>query len=111
MKIADTSYVEDLFGNKKAFYEIVIGFGSKSLPVIGTKVGKIVGGEKFISKAISNFDRRGGKESMERKSDTVKKSSTVTPSLEKIRSLRSSAFYYYVFSFLIFKYLSLETKL
>ena len=67
LKNVDTSFVEDLFGNKKAFINTVIGFGSKSLPVIGTKVGKIVGGEEFISKAISNFDRRGGKESIERK--------------------------------------------
>jgi len=67
LKIVDTSFVEDLFGNKKAFINTVIGFGSKLLPVIGTKVGKIVGGEEFISKAMSNFDRRGGRESMERK--------------------------------------------
>ncbi len=39
----------------------------ESLPVIETRVGKIIGGKGFVVKALKKFDRRNYKESMEGK--------------------------------------------
>ncbi len=65
--IVDIRYMEDIFETKKNFIKTVTEFDTKSLPIVETKVGKIVGEEKFVSKAIKKFDRRNNKESMERK--------------------------------------------
>jgi len=65
--IVDIPYIEDLFETKKNFLKTVTSWDNRSLPVIETKVGKIIGDEEFIKKAKEKFDRRSGKESVERK--------------------------------------------
>ena len=65
--IIDLGYIEELFETREIFLRTISGFVEESLPVIGTKIGKIIGGEEFFIKAKEKFDRRGGKESLERK--------------------------------------------
>ena len=64
--VIDVSYLEELFETEKNYSGAVRGFGDEILPVIGTKVGKIIGGEEFISEAMKRYDRRIGKESLRR---------------------------------------------
>jgi len=65
--IFDISYVEDLFGNKNNLIDAVNKSNIESLPVIGTKLGKIIGNKDFVSTAMEKFDRRNDIESMEGK--------------------------------------------
>ena len=66
-KIIDRSYIEDLFRDQSNLINMVNGSNSGSLPVIETRVGKVIGGEGFVSEAMKRFDRRNNRESMERK--------------------------------------------
>jgi len=65
--IVDILYVEDLFGSQSNLIDMVNKSDIKLLPVIGTKVGKVIGNKDFISIAMENFDRRNDSESMEGK--------------------------------------------
>ena len=67
LDIVNRSYVEDLFQNQNNLINMVNSSNLESLPVIETRVGKIIGGEGFISEAKKNFDRRNNRESMEGK--------------------------------------------
>ena len=65
--IVDISYVEDLFGNKNNLIDAVNKSNIESLPVIRTRVGKVIGNKDFISIAMEKFDRRNDIESKEGK--------------------------------------------
>lgn len=65
--IIDVEYLDDLFETKENYLRTVSEWGDEPLPIIGTKVGKIIGGEEFILNAMKKYDRRSGKESLERK--------------------------------------------
>ena len=66
-EIIDRSYVEDLFRDENNLINMVNSSNLESLPVIETRVGKIIGEEGFISEAKKIFDRRNNRESMEGK--------------------------------------------
>ena len=65
--IVDTSYVEGLFENKNNLINAVNNSNKRSLPVFGTRVGKIIGSKDFVSAAMGKFDRRNARESNEGK--------------------------------------------
>lgn len=65
--IVDTSYVEGLFEDKINLTNAVNNSNKKSLPVFGTRVGKIIGSKDFVSTAMGKFDRRNDIESIEGK--------------------------------------------
>ncbi len=66
-EIIDRSYVEDLFRDENNLINMVNSSNLESLPVIETRVGKIIGGKGYISEAKNKFDRRNNRESMEGK--------------------------------------------
>ncbi|MEN8222026.1 MAG: transposase [Acidobacteriota bacterium] len=65
--IVDISYVEDLFGDQRNLIDMVNKSNLKLLPIIGTRIGKVIGNKDFVSIAKDKFDRRDDKESMEGK--------------------------------------------
>lgn len=66
-EIVDKDYVEDLFKNQNNLIRLVNRSDETPLPVIGTKLGKILGQESFVEEAIMKFDRRNKTKSLERK--------------------------------------------
>ena len=60
-------YVEELFKNKNNLIRLVNRSDESPLPVIGTKLGKILGHESYIKEAIKKFERRKKSVSLERK--------------------------------------------
>jgi REP element-mobilizing transposase RayT len=67
INIVAKSYVEDLFQDQKNLINMVSNSNLESLPVIETRVGKIIGEGGYVEKAVKKFDRRKDKESMEGK--------------------------------------------
>ncbi len=65
--IVDTGFVEELFGNKVNLESFIMSMNLKELPIMKTDVGNIIGGEDFVGEALEKFNRRSGKESLERK--------------------------------------------
>lgn len=65
--IVDRIFVENLFGDRNSLIRLVNHSGKESLPVIGTRLGKILGEKSFVEAAIKKFDRRINTESLERK--------------------------------------------
>ncbi len=63
----DIGYLEELFETEENYLRIVKSLDVESLPIIGTKVGRIIGGEEFVIKAMKKYERRSPKESLERK--------------------------------------------
>lgn len=68
-RYVDYAFVEGLYGPKKALSEHVRAWqGRKAeLPVIHTKMGDLLADENGIGLLAEKFDRRSGKESLERK--------------------------------------------
>lgn len=65
--IVDISYVEDIFGSQSNLIDMVNKSDIKMIPVIGTRIGKVIGNKDFVSIAREKFDRRNDSESMEGK--------------------------------------------
>ena len=66
-EIVDISYVEDIFGSQSNLIDMVNKSDIKMIPVIGTRIGKVIGNKDFVSIAREKFDRRNDSESMEGK--------------------------------------------
>ena len=65
--IVDRTYVEDLFGSKNNLIDMVNKSDIKSLPVIGSRIGKVIGDKNYVSIAMQKFERRNDRESKEGK--------------------------------------------
>lgn len=68
----DTDFVEDLFENREQLEELTSSDKCDELPVIKTKYGDILGRKNFIAIALKKFNRRGAKESTERRREDDK---------------------------------------
>lgn len=65
--IIDNQFVEDLFENQANLKYLMETTILEELPVTKTRVGKIIGGGELFFQGIEKFNRRSGRESMERK--------------------------------------------
>lgn len=54
----DKDFVEELFGSKKELKSFVENLSISELPIVKAKMGKMIGGEEFINKALKKADRR-----------------------------------------------------
>ncbi len=54
----DTKYIEDLYGSVSDFCRQINLSVGRELPVVNTRVGKIIGDMDFTGKAVKRFDRR-----------------------------------------------------
>jgi REP element-mobilizing transposase RayT len=63
----DCGYVEELFGTKDELQRFVMETDLDELPTVRSDLGQIIGGEEFISLAMTMAERRTGKESVERR--------------------------------------------
>lgn len=63
----DTGFVEKIFGSQKKLEHFVNGMRLKDLPLVKTKIGTVIGDDKFFGKAVEKFERRSPKQSLDRK--------------------------------------------
>jgi len=54
----DTVFVEEMFNSREEMENLLNEWGEKKLPTKKTRVGEILGEDKFIKDAINKFDRR-----------------------------------------------------
>ena len=54
----DTAFVRDLFGERTVLKDLLREWRRRDLPVKTTRLGDVLGNERFIESAIRKFDRR-----------------------------------------------------
>lgn len=54
----DNKFVEGLFGKKSVFDNLLVQWSRKDLPIRKTRVGDVLGEDRFIEEAMERFNRR-----------------------------------------------------
>ncbi len=65
-RIIDSGFVNSLFSQKSELTEMVKSTWEKSLPIIGSKYGDMLGTKEFLETAIKRYNRRSDEYSIER---------------------------------------------
>jgi len=62
----DKGFAEGIFGDKRMLESLLTEWAKKDLPIRKTKMGDVLGDERFIGKATERFDRRRKKDKTKR---------------------------------------------